>query len=217
MEIPSSCYHGFATQGHTHITKMAIKFLHNILQRLHRSRTDQVTEPDRSDENTGNTKSYLEDERRTYLDTASWFWGDLSKGQAEYLLLDAKEGTFVVRNSSTVGFLYCITYKLDGKVASLRIFEKDGQLSLNFDDPTQVRAATLHGLIAKLLNASIKYGSVCMLERSSKSLSLKLNSPVNRLSSLRAHCRRVIRMTTADETISASTLPKHLKSFLLGS
>ena len=161
-------------------------------------------------------KSYIEEERRTHLDTASWFWGNLSSGQAEYLLHGRTDGTFVVRNSSEDGFLYCITYKLDGRVASLCVFEENGVLSLNFNDPTQVRAATLHGLIAKLLNTSVKRGAICKLERSSKAVPLKLTSPVNRLSSLKAHCRRVLRMTSDDEILCALPLPKHLKSFLLG-
>lgn len=191
---------------------MTVKFFQDIRQRVFHSRKDAHEEMGTNEK----CATYIENEKRIYLDTASWFWGNLSNRQAEYLLHDAKDGVFVVRNSSKEGFLYCITYKLRRKVASLRVFEKDGQLSLNFDDPTQVRAATLHGLVAKLLSASMKRGSVCKLERSSKAVSLKLNSPVNRLSSLKAHCRRVIRMTCTNETINSLAVPRHLKSFLLG-
>ena len=200
----------------THLT-MPIKFFTDTLQRVFRTRHRELSEQNTTiTSQWSHGRSYLEDEKRIYLDTTSWFWGDLSNRQAEYLLRDAEDGVFVVCNSSEKGFLYCITYKLGQKVGTLRVFERDGQLSLNFDDPMQVRAATIHGLIAKLLNASIKHGSVCKLERSSRAVPLKLNSPVNRISSLRAHCRRVIRMTSANETISDLALPRHLKSFLLG-
>ena len=194
--------------------KKPIKYIRSVLRGFHRR---DCVERTRTDAYDCRNLSLIREEKETYLDTVSWFWGNLSNGQAEYLLRETLDGTFVVRHSADQTTLYCITYKLDGVVASVRVYESDGQLSINFDDPLQVRAPTLHGLIAKLVRLSAKDGFVCKLERSSKVLSLKLARPINRLSSLRAHCKRVIRMSMPHETISALALPKHVKSFLLGS
>ncbi|CAB4006561.1 CG8146 [Paramuricea clavata] len=192
-----------------------IKYIQSVLQAFRRR--DHI-ENTRTDTGLNYINiSLLHEEKTIYLDTVSWFWGNLSNGQAEYLLRDTQDGTFVVRHSADETSLYCITYKLDGVVASVRVYENDGQLSINFDDPLQIRAATLHGLIAKLVRLSANGGFVCKLERSSKVLSLQLTRPVNRLSSLRAHCKRVIRMSMPLETMNALVLPKHVKSFLLGS
>ena len=163
------------------------------------------------------SKSLLDEEMRIYLDTCSWYWGNLSEEQAEFLLRDTEEGTFIARRSTNERRLYCITYKLDGIMASVRVYENDGQLSINFDDPLQVRAPTLHGLIAKLVRLSSSNGFACKVERSPKILPLKLSRPVNRMSSLRAHCKRVIRMSTSDETIKALELPKQIERLLLWS
>lgn len=192
-----------------------MKYIRSIFQGFRRragpeENTDDVTS------NSGDT-SLIFEEKRIYLDTVSWFWGNLSNGQAEYLLENTQDGTFVVRNSTDQTSLYSITYKLDGIVANVRVYENGGKLSINFDDPLQVRAPTLHGLIAKLVRLSAEGGFVCKLERASKVLSLKLTRPVNRISSLRAHCKRVIRISMTQEAINGLPLPKHAKSFLLGS
>jgi hypothetical protein len=193
-----------------------IKYIRSVLQAFRQR--DCIEKYTRTDTKLNYINiSLLHEEKTIYLDTVSWFWGNLSNGQAEYLLQDTQDGTFVVRHSIDETSLYCITYKLDGVVASVRVYENDGQLSINFDDPLQIRAATLHGLIAKLVRLSANGGFVCKLERSSKVLSLQLTRPVNRLSSLRAHCKRVIRMSMPHETMNALVLPKHVKSFLLGS
>ena len=196
------------------IMKRQVKYLRSILQGFHRRNCVE-----RSQTNSGSVYeniSLIHEEKATYLNTVSWFWGNLSNGQAEYLLRDSQDGTFLVRHCAEPTSLYCITYKLDEVVASVRVYENDGQLSINFHDPLQVRAPTLHGLIAKLVRLSANGGIVCRLERSSKVLSLKLTQPINRLSSLRAHCKRVIRMSLPHETISALPLPKHVKLFLMG-
>ena len=192
--------------------KKRMKCVRSILQVFHQRFCVERNQADHGS-NYVNT-SLIHEEKTTYLNTVSWFWGNLSNGQAEYLLRNSQDGTFVVRHSADPASLYCITYKLDGVVASVRVYENDGQLSINFNDPLQVRAPTLHGLIAKLVRLSANGGVVCRLERSSKVLSLKLTRPVNRLSSLRAHCKRVIRMTMSHETISALPLPKQIKTFL---
>ena len=195
--------------------KRQVKYLRSILQGFNRRNCVERSQTDPG--SIYESSSLISEEKATYLNTVSWFWGNLSNGQAEYLLRDSQDGTFIVRHSAEPTSLYCITYKLDEVVASVRVYENDGQLSINFDDPLQVRAPTLHGLIAKLVRLSANGGIVCRLERSSKVLSLKLTLPVNRLSSLRAHCKRVIRMSMSHEKISALPLPKHVKSFVLGS
>ena len=191
-------------------------YLLSVIQSFRRQRSSpQYSRENSVSEHTN--ESLIDEEMRIYLDTCSWYWGNLSKEQAEFLLRDTEEGTYIARRSTDESCLYCITYKLDGIVASVRVYENEGQLSINFDDPLQVRAPTLHGLIAKLVRLSTSNGFACKVERSPKILPLKLSRPINRLSSLRAHCKRVIRMSTSDEAIEALRLPKHIEYFLLWS
>lgn len=190
-------------------------YLRSVLQGFHRQRRKRQCSRELNSVSDHTSESLIDEEMRIYLDTCSWYWGNLSDEQADFLLRDTEEGTYIARHSIDETCMYCITYKLDGIVASVRVYESDGQLSINFDDPSQVRAPTLHGLIAKLVQLSANIGFACKVERSPKILPLKLSRPVNRLSSLRAHCKRVIRMSTSDETIKALGLPKHIVYFLL--
>lgn len=203
-----------STFAHLKMNRL-VKYIRLIFQDFHRSNCAEYTSIDTGSDYI--TRPLIVDERTIYLDTVSWFWGNLSHCQAQYLLQETQDGTFIVRHATDRNSLYCITYKLDGVVASVRVYEINGELSINFDDPLQVRALTLHGLISKLVRLSDCGGFVCKLQRSSKVLSLKLNRPVNRMSSLRAHCKRVIRMSIPPRTISALAIPKHVKSFLVGS
>ena len=72
-----------------------------------------------------------EEKEETSLDLVgySWFWGGISRRDAEALLRGRKDGTFLVRNSSDrPRFLYSLSFRSLGKTMHTRIEKSGGRL-----------------------------------------------------------------------------------------
>lgn len=75
------------------------------------------------------TKSQL-DENLNY----GWYWGDISRKEAENLLRGQEEGTFLVRRSSNQRFLYSLSFRSNGKTLHTRIESNNGRYSFYSND-----------------------------------------------------------------------------------
>ena len=160
---------------------------------------------------------YVED--KYTLSTKGWFWPYLSGPGAERLLRECADGSFLVRNSSTAGFFFTVTYKVQGKVGSLRVECKDGLFCLLFSDANQPREPTLQRLILRLLDKS-QEGCICELKRDREgrpeAIPFKLEKPLLRHISLKDHCRSAIMRNIRDpEQVRQLQLPLEVKDFLL--
>ena len=168
---------------------------------------------------TNNSKqTFLED--KYVLSTVSWYWPKLSGYQAEELLAGRANGTFLVRRSSTAGYMFTVTYIIQGKVGNLRVQCKNGLFCLLFQDNLQPREPTLQKLITRLMEISSKESFLCGLKRVkdgvSSNVPLVLDKTVGRDVSLREHCRRVImRAVTDPGDVLQFDIPDSLKVFLL--
>ncbi|XP_012935884.1 phosphatidylinositol 3-kinase regulatory subunit gamma [Aplysia californica] len=73
----------------------------------------------------------------------SWFWGTLTRVEADEKLNGLPDGTFLVRNSTTPGD-YTLTVKQDGQNRCLKIYQRDGLFGFKLTD---LKFGSLNGLI----------------------------------------------------------------------
>jgi hypothetical protein len=153
------------------------------------------------------------------LSTVSWFWGKLKPTQICYLMQFSTDGTFLVTGfRETQGDIhnpnYSIAVKLQRKVYIFKVQHQNGELSLDFSNPQLPKALTLFALVSKIVQASKIYGSVGEISSDRGTILVSLIYPVLRISSLKAHCRRVIRLKYENNNTEDLPIPKALKTYL---
>ena len=85
-----------------------------------------------------------------------WFWGSISRREAESLLRGKKDGSFLVRESSDSRFLYSLSFRSNGKTMHTRIEHSNGLFFFYSNDSSSSRTSdgsrTLGGLISVAMN-----------------------------------------------------------------
>lgn len=155
------------------------------------------------------------------LSTVSWYWGEIKPTQICYIMQGCSDGTFMVNASKetdevTHNLKYSLAVKRKSKVHIFQIQHRNGELSLDFSNPHQPRAVTLFALVSKILQVSRTYS--CMGEIQTDrppTIPVALKYPVSRISSLKAHCRRVIRLKYEKSDIEDLPIPEQLKTYLI--
>jgi hypothetical protein len=182
---------------------------------LHNSKRTIATQPQRA--------ILLEQEFRSkeiiLLSTVSWYWGVLTPAQACYLMHQSPDGSFLATGfRETRGDHsnpnYSLAVKLQREVYIFKVRHQNGQLSLDFSNPLQPKALTLHGLVSKIVQASKTHGSVGKITSDRGTILASFKHPVSRISSLKAHCRRVVRLKFNRTSIKDLPLPEQLKTYL---
>ena len=153
------------------------------------------------------------------LSTVSWYWGELTSAQACYLLHDSPDGAFLATGfTETRGDIcnpnYSIAVKLQRRVYIFKVQHQNGELSLDFFNSLQPKALTLHALVSKIVQVSKTSGSVGKITTDRGGILATFRYPVSRISSLKAHCRREIRLKFAKSNMEDLPLPKGLKTYL---
>ena len=153
------------------------------------------------------------------LSTVSWYWGELTPAQVCYLTQHCTDGTFLATGfKETVGDIYnpnySIAVKLQKKVYIFKVQKQNGELSLDFSNPHQPKALTLFGLVSKIVQVSTTCGSVGEISSDRGTILVTFKYPVSRISSLKAHCRRVIRLRYDKDNIEDLPIPQGLKTYV---
>lgn len=153
------------------------------------------------------------------LTTVCWYWGDVTAGQVRYLMKYVPDETFLVARTDPKGasdVRYNVAVKLQSRIFFLQVESENGELSLDFRSANQPKAVTLYGLITKLVQRSRKGGNVGVIRTAPHEASqIKLMGFVSRISSLKAHCRRVVRLQHHDaEQVERLPIPRCLKAYL---
>lgn len=136
----------------------------------------------------------------------SFYWGVMDRYQAEKLLENKPEGTFLLRDSAQEEFLFSVSFRRYGRSLHARIEQWNHKFSFDSHDPGVFASDTVCGLIEHY-----KDPSCCMF------FEPMLTSPLHRnfTFSLQHMCRSAICDNTTYDGVSALPLPRSLKEYLM--
>lgn len=159
---------------------------------------------------------YVED--KYVLSTVPWYWPRLTRRCADSLMKFCPNGTFLVRRSETIGFMFAITRKESGRVVHSRIHCREGLFSLGYSDQVHPREPTLQLLIGKLLDLTETGNYILMMHTNdgTEDRPFKLHKSLKRDVTLQEHCRReIMRSIHNNDDVLKFDIPQVMKSFLL--
>ncbi|XP_041824300.1 suppressor of cytokine signaling 6 [Melanotaenia boesemani] len=147
-----------------------------------------------------------------------WYWGPITRWEAEEKLINLADGSFLVRDSSDDRYLLSLSFRSQGKTLHTRIEHSNGRFS--FYEQPDVEG---HTSIVDLIEHSIKdseNGAFCYSRSrlpGSATYPVRLTNPVSRfmqVRSLQYLCRFVIRQYTRIDLIQKLPLPNKMKDYL---
>ena len=153
------------------------------------------------------------------LPSRGWYYGNITVDEAERLLRDEPNGSFLVRDSSDSQNrtdLFTITFKIHNRFGSVRVDYAKGYFSLSMQDPGLPLFRTMMDLIDYCYNRSVLQKlPVCILSghRQNQDVHLYLTKPVCRLRqshSLMYLCRQSLHKVVTKDKLDQLGLPKRL-------
>lgn len=158
------------------------------------------------------------------LPRMGWYYGNISVNEAELLLKEEPNGSFLVRDSSdseTRSDLFTITFKIQDKFGSVRVDYAKGYFSLSLQDTGLPLFRTMMDLISFCYNRSVLQKlPVCVLtgHHQHQDVHLYLTKPISRnlqMHSLAHLCRQSIHKFVTQDKFHKLGLPKRLVDFYL--
>ena len=177
------------------------------------SSLNNTAEPESSELRTQSLSGHL-----LQLSKYGWYWGPITREEAEEKLANQPEGSFLVRDSSNDHFLLSVSFRCSGRTFHSRIFHSAGKFSFY---PT----AESDGFnsIPELVEYSISSSQstvFCYSRPRSPghpSFPVRLTKPVSRIThvrSLQYLCRFVIRQYTRVDQIKDLPLPSRICGYI---
>ena len=149
-----------------------------------------------------------------------WYWGPITRVEAEERLNRQNDGTFLVRDSSDDRYLLSLSFRSQGKTLHTRIEFCNGHFSFySFPDSESEGYTTVVQLIEKSMEYS-QNGVFCFSRAralGSPAVPVRLLKPFSRFKhvrSLQHYCRFVIRQNIRFDMIRQLPLPRHVHGFL---
>ncbi|XP_065202519.1 suppressor of cytokine signaling 5-like [Planococcus citri] len=137
--------------------------------------------------------------------SSSFYWGKMDRYEAERLLDNKPEGTFLLRDSAQEEYLFSVSFRKYERSLHARIEQWNHRFSFDSHDPGVFSSPTVCGLIAHY-----KDPTSCMFFEPMLTIPLHRNFPF----SLQNLCRGVICSRVSYDKINYLQLPKTLKNFL---
>lgn len=137
--------------------------------------------------------------------SSSFYWGKMDRYEAERLLDNKPEGTFLLRDSAQEEYLFSVSFRKYERSLHARIEQWNHRFSFDSHDPGVFSSPTVCGLIEHY-----KDPTSCMFFEPMLTIPLHRNFPF----SLQHLCRGVICNHLTYDSINYLKLPKTLKTFL---
>ena len=149
-----------------------------------------------------------------------WYWGPVTRTEAEEKLQGADDGTFIVRDSSDDRYLLSLSFRSQGKTLHTRIEYSNGFFSFySFPDSDTEGYRSIVDLIEWSMRHS-QAGVFCFSRgkaMGSPAVPVRLLKPLSRFNQVRSlqhYCRFVIRQSIRFDCIRQLPLPRHVHGFL---
>jgi len=139
------------------------------------------------------------------ITNCAFYWGVMDRYEAERLLDNRPEGTFLLRDSAQEEYLFSVSFRRYGRSLHARIEHWNHKFSFDSHDPGVFASDTVCGLIEHY-----KDPSCCMFFEPMLTNPLARTNPFP----LQHLCRAVISSSTTYDGINNLALPKSLKIYL---
>jgi len=153
------------------------------------------------------------------LSRYGWYWGPVTREEAEEKLSGQPEGAFLVRDSTDDRYLFSLSFRSSGRTLHTRVEYCNGEFSF-YAQPQSDSYRSMAELIEQCV-AESQSGIFCYSRGtsgiSSQSYPVKLTRPVSRFAQVRTLqylCRFVIRQHTRVDHIQNLPLPVSVKGWL---
>ncbi|XP_006811605.1 uncharacterized protein LOC102804266 [Saccoglossus kowalevskii] len=152
------------------------------------------------------------------LSKRPWYWGPLTRNEAEEKLSNMPDGSFLVRDSSDDRYLLSLSFRSNGKTLHTRIEHFNGLFSF-YPQQESEGYYSIVDLIEHSMNDS-RAGVFCYSRErlpGVRSYPVRLTNPVSRFTkvpSLQYLCRFVIREFIRRDHIQRLPLPRRIKGYL---
>ncbi|XP_026816882.1 uncharacterized protein LOC113556248 [Rhopalosiphum maidis] len=139
------------------------------------------------------------------ITNCSFYWGKMDRYEAEKLLENKPEGTFLLRDSAQEEYLFSVSFRKYGRSLHARIEQWNHLFSFDSRDPGVFASSTVCGLIEHY-----KDPTCCMFFEPMLTIPLHRNFTF----SLQHTCRAAICSQITYDDVNQLKLPKLLKSYL---
>uniref|UniRef100_A0AC35G2R7 Suppressor of cytokine signaling 5 n=1 Tax=Panagrolaimus sp. PS1159 TaxID=55785 RepID=A0AC35G2R7_9BILA len=139
------------------------------------------------------------------ITSATYYWGMMDRYEAERLLEGKPEGTFLLRDSAQINYLFSVSFRRYQRTLHARIEHINGIYSFDIHDDAYHRAEKINDLVE-----NYKDPKQCLFYEPQLSLPLKRDFAFD----LKHLCRAVITNHTTYENVSSLPLPPTLKKYL---
>jgi len=153
------------------------------------------------------------------LSRYGWYWGPVSREEAEEKLAGQPEGAFLVRDSTDDRYLFSLSFRSSGRTLHTRVEYCNGEFSF-YAQPRSDSYRSMAELIEQCV-AESQSGIYCYSRGTgavgAQSYPVKLTRPVSRFAQVRTLqylCRFVIRQHTRVDHIQNLPLPVSVKGWL---
>ena len=155
-----------------------------------------------------------------HLAEYGWYWGPITRVEAEEHLAGTKDGTFLVRDSSEEKYLLSLSFHSQGKTLHTRIEYCNGNFSFYSFPEAETEG---YSSVIELIQRSMQYsrdGVFCFSRAKaagSPAVPVRLLKPYSRFNHVRTlqhYCRFVIRQSIRFDKIRQLPLPRHVHGFL---